>query len=65
MPELPEVETVMRGQGPSIRKLLTAFASGGHVLLEDYPGLHHFVDAFRATFTGDAAQLQKAYGKLR
>ena len=32
------IETVMRGQGPSIRKLLTAFASGGHVLLEDYPG---------------------------
>jgi MoxR-like ATPase len=28
----------MRGQAASIRKLLAAFASGGHVLLEDYPG---------------------------
>lgn len=32
------VEKVMRGQSASIRKLLAAFASGGHVLLEDYPG---------------------------
>ena len=32
------LETVMRGQSPTIRKLLAAFASGGHVLLEDYPG---------------------------
>ncbi|NBV23249.1 MAG: MoxR family ATPase [Proteobacteria bacterium] len=32
------IETVMQGQGPAVRKLLTAFASGGHVLLEDYPG---------------------------
>ncbi|MFH1076062.1 MAG: MoxR family ATPase [Pseudomonadota bacterium] len=29
---------VMRGQAPAIRKLLAALASGGHVLLEDYPG---------------------------
>jgi len=29
---------VMKGQSASIRKLLAAFASGGHVLLEDYPG---------------------------
>lgn len=29
---------VIRGQEPAIRKLLAAFASGGHVLLEDYPG---------------------------
>jgi MoxR-like ATPase len=28
----------MRGQSVSIRKLLAAFASGGHVLLEDFPG---------------------------
>ena len=28
----------MRGQSATIRKLLAAFASGGHVLLEDYPG---------------------------
>ncbi len=32
------IELVMQGQGAAIRKLLTAFASGGHVLLEDYPG---------------------------
>jgi MoxR-like ATPase len=32
------VEKVMRGQAASIRRLLAAFASGGHVLLEDYPG---------------------------
>ena len=32
------VELVMQGQAGSIRKLLAAFASGGHVLLEDYPG---------------------------
>src|SRR6266849_2812052 len=32
------LETVMRGQSVTIRKLLSAFASGGHVLLEDYPG---------------------------
>jgi len=28
----------MKGQAESIRKLLAAFAGGGHVLLEDYPG---------------------------
>jgi MoxR-like ATPase len=32
------IETVMRGQAAAVRKLLAAFASGGHVLLEDYPG---------------------------
>jgi MoxR-like ATPase len=32
------VETVMRGQSSTIRRLLAAFASGGHVLLDDYPG---------------------------
>jgi MoxR-like ATPase len=32
------IELVMRGQAEAIRKILTAFASGGHVLLEDYPG---------------------------
>ncbi len=28
----------MKGQAGSTRKLLAAFASGGHVLLDDYPG---------------------------
>lgn len=32
------MERVMRGQRASIRRILSAFASGGHVLLEDYPG---------------------------
>ena len=32
------IELVMHGQAAAIRNLLTAFASGGHVLLEDYPG---------------------------
>jgi MoxR-like ATPase len=32
------IEIVMRGQSATVRKLLAAFASGGHVLLEDTPG---------------------------
>ena len=32
------IEKVMKGQSLAIRKLLVAFASGGHVLLEDFPG---------------------------
>jgi MoxR-like ATPase len=32
------IQTVVRGQDLAIRKLLAAFFSGGHVLLEDYPG---------------------------
>ena len=32
------IETVIKGQRPALRRLLAAFASGGHVLLEDYPG---------------------------
>jgi len=32
------IEKVMRGQSEAIRRLLAGFASGGHVLLEDYPG---------------------------
>jgi MoxR-like ATPase len=32
------IGTVMRGQSEAIRKLLAAFAAGGHVLLEDVPG---------------------------
>ncbi|SPP64781.1 LolA-related protein [Nitrospira lenta] len=31
------------------------------ISLEDYPALRSFVDAFRASFTGDAARLQKVY----
>ncbi len=32
------IEQVIRGQRPAIRLLLAAFTSGGHVLIEDYPG---------------------------
>ncbi len=32
------IEKVMIGQSDTVRKLMAAFASGGHVLLEDYPG---------------------------
>jgi MoxR-like ATPase len=32
------IEKVIQGQPAAIRKLLSAFAGGGHVLLEDYPG---------------------------
>ena len=32
------IESVMRGQKNSIRLLIAALASGGHVLLEDFPG---------------------------
>ena len=32
------IESVMRGQHASVRKLLAAFAGGGHALIEDTPG---------------------------
>jgi MoxR-like ATPase len=32
------IETVIRGHPATVRKVLAAFLSGGHVLLEDYPG---------------------------
>ena len=32
------IEQVMRGSHDPVRKLLAAFVSGGHVLIEDYPG---------------------------
>ena len=32
------VEKVIRGQFGAIRKIVAAFASGGHILIEDYPG---------------------------
>jgi len=32
------IQKVVKGQPASIRQLLAAFASGGHVLLEDHPG---------------------------
>lgn len=35
---LKNIQQVMRGQESTLRKLLAALATGGHVLLEDYPG---------------------------
>src|SRR5437764_9547651 len=35
---LTNIERVIKGQQPALRKLLAAFASEGHVLLEDFPG---------------------------
>ncbi|NET00168.1 MAG: MoxR family ATPase [Sphaerospermopsis sp. SIO1G2] len=32
------IQKVIKGQSNAMRKLLAAFASGGHILLEDYPG---------------------------
>jgi MoxR-like ATPase len=32
------IEKVMRGQHAQVRKLLAAFAAGGHVLVDDFPG---------------------------
>lgn len=32
------IEKVIRGQNAAIRKIVSSFASGGHILLEDYPG---------------------------
>ena len=32
------IQQVVKGQPMAVRKLLAAFASGGHVLLEDHPG---------------------------
>ena len=35
---LANIQKVIHGQSPALRKLLASLASGGHVLLEDYPG---------------------------
>lgn len=35
---LDNIERVIQGQRAALRKLLAALASGGHVLLEDFPG---------------------------
>ena len=35
---IKNIENVIRGQSIAIKKLLAGFLSGGHVLLEDYPG---------------------------
>lgn len=49
------IQRVVKGQPEAIRKLLAAFASGGHVLLEDHPGTGKTTLAKALAFSVDAA----------
>ena len=49
------IEQVVKGQSGAIRKLLAAFASGGHVLLEDHPGTGKTTLAKALAFSVDVA----------
>ena len=49
------IQKVVKGQPAAIRKLLAAFVSGGHVLLEDYPGTGKTTLAKALAFSVDVA----------
>ncbi|MEL7333608.1 MAG: MoxR family ATPase [Cyanobacteria bacterium J06560_2] len=49
------IQQVVKGQQGAIRKLLAAFASGGHVLLEDHPGTGKTTLAKALAFSVDVA----------
>ncbi|MEL7070673.1 MAG: MoxR family ATPase [Cyanobacteria bacterium J06581_3] len=49
------IQQVVKGQPTAIRKLLAAFASGGHVLLEDHPGTGKTTLAKALAFSVDVA----------
>lgn len=49
------IQQVVKGQANAVRKLLAAFASGGHVLLEDYPGTGKTTLAKALAFSVDVA----------
>jgi MoxR-like ATPase len=49
------IQKVVKGQPIAIRKLLAAFVSGGHVLLEDCPGTGKTTLAKALAFSVDVA----------
>jgi len=49
------IQQVVKGQPTAIRRLLAAFASGGHVLLEDHPGTGKTTLAKALAFSVDVA----------
>lgn len=49
------IQQVVKGQPAAIRKLLAAFASSGHVLLEDHPGTGKTTLAKALAFSVDAS----------
>ena len=50
-----QIQQVVRGQSTAIRLVLAAFASGGHILLEDHPGTGKTTLAKALAFSVDVA----------